>query len=152
MNFVATVRVDCKDFEFFFEQDDFNFSESARQAVAKSGMKVPYKQEQFVNVTIDQLIIKDGVLQKNFRTNCSVKIPQERINNSQYEQELEELLNKIPEEFRSFVSRMSWEDGHSAGLEEVLSIADDLVDGLLPCIEKFKKLSLINAQKKSSKK
>lgn len=151
MNFVATVRVDCKDFEFFFEQDDFNFNQSARQAVEKSGLKSPYKQEQFINVEIHQLVIKDGVLQKNFRTNCSVKIPQERINNSQYEQELEELLNKIPEEFRSFVSRMSWEDGHSAGLEEVLSIADDLVDGLLPCIEKFKK-SLINSPKKSSKK
>jgi hypothetical protein len=45
-----------------------------------------------------------------------------------------ELLAVLPEEFRSTLSSMAYDRGHSAGLEEVVSILDQLVYDLTPAI------------------
>ena len=45
-----------------------------------------------------------------------------------------ELLSLVPEEFRSTLSRMAYDRGHSAGLEEVVSILDQLIYDLTPAI------------------
>lgn len=41
-----------------------------------------------------------------------------------------EILQELPEAFRSFVSYYAWEKGHAYGFEEVLSHERDLVSEL----------------------
>lgn len=47
------------------------------------------------------------------------------------------LLSMVPEEFRSRLSYMAYERGHSAGEAEVEMILGSLVGDLLPCITAF---------------
>ena len=49
------------------------------------------------------------------------------------------LLRDVPEEFKSRLSYMAYEDGHAYGEEEVESILSNLVSELLPCIKDFEK-------------
>lgn len=50
-----------------------------------------------------------------------------------------ELLSPLPPEFRSVVSSMAYERGHSYGMEEVLLMVQDIVGDLLPAIQVYKK-------------
>lgn len=49
------------------------------------------------------------------------------------------LLETVPVEFRSVLSYMAYERGHSAGELEVLLILKDLIHDLKPAIEEFAK-------------
>lgn len=49
------------------------------------------------------------------------------------------LLSKLPPEFRSQLSYMAYEKGHSAGEAEIELILEGLVNDLLPCIKDFEK-------------
>jgi len=49
------------------------------------------------------------------------------------------ILMDVPEEFKSRLSYMAYEDGHAYGQEEVESKLSDLVNDLLPCIKAFEK-------------
>lgn len=49
------------------------------------------------------------------------------------------ILRDIPEEFHGPLKYLAYEQGHSCGESEVLSILGDLVDNLLPAIQKFEK-------------
>lgn len=49
-----------------------------------------------------------------------------------------ELLNKVPQEFRGWLSYYAYEQGHSAGYEEVLSYLRELIYELVPAMNKFK--------------
>ena len=48
-----------------------------------------------------------------------------------------ELLALVPEEFRSVLSNMTYDRGHSAGLEEVVSVLENLVYDLTPAITAY---------------
>lgn len=47
------------------------------------------------------------------------------------------ILSMVPEEFRSVLSTMAYDRGHSAGIEEVVSILEQLVYDLTPAIMKY---------------
>ena len=49
------------------------------------------------------------------------------------------LLRDVPEEFKSRLSYMAYEDGHASGQDEIESKLSDLVSELLPCIKDFEK-------------
>ena len=49
------------------------------------------------------------------------------------------LLRDVPEEFKSRLSYMAYEDGHAYGQDEIESKLADLVSDLLPCIKDFEK-------------
>jgi hypothetical protein len=48
----------------------------------------------------------------------------------EFNEEKAELLKFAPEEFHSELSHKAWEDGHSAGYEEVILLLQGLVDWL----------------------
>ena len=50
-----------------------------------------------------------------------------------------EILQRVPEEFRSTLSYMAYERGHSAGAVEVEGILKGLISDLLPAIQAFEK-------------
>ena len=63
-----------------------------------------------------------------------------KLTNEQYEKlalERVELLEQVPVEFRSILSEMAYDRGHSAGEDEVVSILRSLVADLKPAIENF---------------
>jgi flagellar biosynthesis/type III secretory pathway protein FliH len=49
----------------------------------------------------------------------------------------QEMLKEIPKEFRSAMSYKAWEDGHSAGYEEVILLLSNLIDAFKEPIEEF---------------
>ena len=55
----------------------------------------------------------------------------------EYAKKEKELLTDIPEEFRSRLSYMAYERGHSAGHEEVVGVLCGLVNDLLEPIQKY---------------
>jgi len=61
------------------------------------------------------------------------------MNEKEYAKKLAEILEPLPEEFRSFVSYQAYDRGHASGYNEVLLIADDLTHELLPAVEKYTK-------------
>jgi hypothetical protein len=48
-----------------------------------------------------------------------------------------EILQELPEAFRSFVSSYAWDKGHCYGFEEVLSYERDLVSRLREAIANY---------------
>lgn len=50
-----------------------------------------------------------------------------------------EILQNIPKEFRGRLSYMAWQQGHSAGYEEVILDLKELVDNLEEPIKEFEK-------------
>lgn len=48
------------------------------------------------------------------------------------------LLVELPDQFRNFVVQKAWQDGHSCGYDEVLSIVQNLVAGLVPAVETYR--------------
>jgi hypothetical protein len=67
---------------------------------------------------------------------CPAEDPEDRIILAR-RNEHDYWIKMLPEEFRSTVSKMAYDRGHSAGEEEVLLILQDLVSDLLPCFEKW---------------
>ena len=63
-----------------------------------------------------------------------------KLTEEQYEKlalERVELLEQVPVEFRSVLSSMAYDRGHSAGEDEVILILKDLVNELKPAIEQY---------------
>lgn len=51
--------------------------------------------------------------------------------------ELLELVSELPDEFKEYVEKVSYERGHSAGYDEVLSIAKGMVYDLKLVVDKY---------------
>lgn len=63
--------------------------------------------------------------------------PPPRMTAEEFERKQTELLAQLPEEFRGGVSFKAWQDGHSAGFEEVILHITELVDMLLQPIKEY---------------
>ena len=57
----------------------------------------------------------------------------------QFEAKQAELLADIPQEFHAAIRYHAWEQGHSAGYEEVLIYVSDLADALTQPIKDYTK-------------
>lgn len=55
----------------------------------------------------------------------------------EYETERQEILKRVPEEFRGVLGWMAYDRGHSSGYDEVLMILDSLVSDLEKPIKDF---------------
>lgn len=110
-----------------------------QQLVRRLGLKTSRKEPKTVKVSVFSLHIIKGKLERRGAGNFDIDLPLERMTSDEYNAEMDETLAEIPEEFRSFVRESSYERGHSAGYEQVVSIAHEMVFGLKPCIEAFKR-------------
>ena len=52
------------------------------------------------------------------------------MDQQEFNQKQDDLLNELPKEFQKFVSSYAWAQGHHAGYQEVLSYVQDLVSEL----------------------
>lgn len=64
---------------------------------------------------------------------------EKEMDSSEYNAEMDKLLEEIPEEFRGYVSSEAYDRGHSSGYEESLNIAQDITSTLKRCIDKYTK-------------
>ena len=62
-----------------------------------------------------------------------------RMTNEEFTKKETELLTQLPVQFRSVLSSMAYERGHSGGMEEIISILSSLITDLLPTIILFEK-------------
>ena len=60
-----------------------------------------------------------------------------RMTSDEFATEQTRLLKDIPKEFHAAMSYLAWEQGHSAGYEEVIGCLSDLVDNLAKPIQEF---------------
>ena len=67
----------------------------------------------------------------------SAYVPLTEVEVKEFEIKQKELLELLPEEFRYFVKHQAWQDGHSAGYQEVLGIVNDLTYNLLEPIRQY---------------
>lgn len=115
-----------------------------QNAVRKAGITTSRLNPAVVNVDLFVLEIKHGVLERRKINTYSVTPPLERMIDSEYHIEMKKILSEIPPEFHSYVTSESYDRGHSAGYEECVLIAQDIVYSLKPCIESYKLTCLSN--------
>jgi hypothetical protein len=59
------------------------------------------------------------------------------VDRQEFDRRKTEILDGIPTQFHSFIMQYAWDQGHSSGEFEVLSIMQDLVSGLKGPIQKL---------------
>jgi hypothetical protein len=75
---------------------------------------------------------------RSFESTCvDFKPYPPRMTDAEFIVQQDELLSQVPIEFRSKLSYMAYEDGHSAGMEEVIGILRGLVADLVEPIQQF---------------
>lgn len=128
-------------FEYHAEQDPkdilFSYRRMCEAAVSKAGLTTPRKSLDAVTCAVCQLVLRDGKLTRVFINHFAVHPPLERLKDDEFEQEMRALLSDLPDEFQSFIREQAYDRGHSAGMEEVLSIAQDLHHNLKECVDKY---------------
>jgi hypothetical protein len=121
---------------------DSDYTVVADKALQKSTMRTPYSQRQQTEVKIYRLDIqrhpKLEIVRKYVATK-RVYIPTERMTDAEYAAEEKDVLSDIPEDFHSFISHYAYEQGHSSGREDCIGYVRELVSGLKPAIEAYRK-------------
>ncbi len=132
--------------EYFGENNEKNqfFRATALEnicenAVRKAKLTTPRKSPKAVKVELLRLEINEGKLVRIPVSTYNIMPYKERINDQEYETELSEMLETIPEAFRQFVRTKAYDDGHASGMEECLNIAESLISDLIPCIREYTK-------------
>ena len=121
-------------------QGDYNKKELCRDAVRDSGVKNTRKDpDRTVPVDLAILTIDKGKLVRTQITTYSIPPSLERMTEEEYNQEWKELLEDIPPEFHSFIQTDCYDRGHSAGYEEVINYAHEMVYNIKGPIKNFEK-------------
>lgn len=118
---------------------EFEKRQLCSSLVRRLGLSTPRKEPKKIKVAVFSLAIVKGKMERRSAGTYDIDLPVERMTSDEYNAEMDETLAEIPEEFKAFVRDSAYERGHSAGYEEVVSIAQEMVYGLKPCIEAFKR-------------
>lgn len=134
MNHYIVVLPDKR--EFFYDADPtqrwFNVKDLAEKAIREAGLKTAcYGQPETIYVNIFRIVLEKGkAIRKVVNNQLPIELPFARMSQEQFNMRQAELLRALPEEFHGFVNSQAWERGHSAGLEEVMMIMEELTDAL----------------------
>ena len=118
---------------------EFEKKQLCSNLVRRLGLSTPRKEPKKIKVSVFSLAIVKGKLERRNAGSYEIDLPLRRMTADEYNAELKETLEEIPEEFRPYVSQEAYERGHSAGYEEVLGIAQEMIHNLKPCIVAFEK-------------
>jgi hypothetical protein len=117
----------------------YDLEQFAQSTARKLGHKSPYGEDKSISVAIYKIEIKTGKLNRQLVTTKTITLDQEPPTVEQFDEELANILEELPQAFRSYVSSKAWDDGHSSGYGEVLNYAREHVATLLPCILQYAK-------------
>lgn len=115
----------------------------AETAVRKAKITTSRSNPKTCTVEVSELKIKLGSVERQALATVAVKPPFAPMTEGEYQDELKRILMGIPEAFRGYVSKQAWDQGHSAGYEEIINIAGNIVSDLLPSIKAFE-IALLN--------
>ncbi len=145
-NFVAILPNGTEsNHEIHWETNNTRWNDSkirsiAEAAVRDAGLTTPRNSAGVtVPVKVHPLEIRKGQLVRGMGTTFNVVPPLARMTDDDYNRELNEALNDLPDEFRDFISQRAYEDGHSAGYEEIVNLARSLATDLKPAVDKYTK-------------
>lgn len=79
-----------------------------------------------VAVKVLEHVIVDGKMTTKYVFTKTIQPYTRRLTQEEYENQLCQIVDELPEEFRGFVLKRAWDDGHSSGYESVLAIADEI--------------------------
>lgn len=132
--------------EVFIQQDDkhpLNSREIVQTAVQKSGLKSSRQIPQTVVVEVYSQRIEKGEIVNTLQCSREQALPYGPLTRLEFEDEMGKILAQFPSEFQEYVRSQSWNRGHSAGYEEVITYAEGFIDELLPCIKLFEENSQV---------
>ena len=127
--------------EYFVEVPEGSFGGDYKRACEKAvcalGMKTSRNDPKKVSVTLFRLQIEKGI-QVRVKVGVYDVMPEiAAMTSDEYLKEMSQIVQTLPRDFRDFVRTYAWEAGHSAGYEEVINIASNLADKLLPSINSY---------------
>lgn len=127
--------------EEFFEDVPYGTEAKtlAENAVRKAKITTSRVNPKTCTVEVRQLVIKLGNIEKRLLGTVILSPPFAPMTDEEYKIEMQRILKDIPTAFHNFITNQAWEDGHSAGFEEVVKIAIAIVNRLKPSITQFEK-------------
>ena len=99
--------------------------------------KYEFKQAKRMYPKLDSPIEQWDCTEAHEKTCKQFKAIPARMTVEEYKQTQDELLKDIPEELQGTISYMAYEEGHSAGYEEVIGILRSHVSALEEPLKKF---------------
>jgi hypothetical protein len=115
-----------------------DYRQIAERFVRSTTLTTKRSAPQTVKVSLFNEEIKDGRIWRTPSYVFDVLPNFEPMTCAEYEAEMTEILSVLPVEFHAYVRDASYNDGHSVGFEEAVSIARAMVYGLQPVIEQYK--------------
>lgn len=107
--------------------------------VERHGILSSRKNPKMLLVNVYSLRAKDRKLTRSHHSNFEIYPPLSLITPYEFNEEQDKLLKDIPKEFHRAFSGVAWNNGHSAGLEEVILVLSDLIFKFTQPIKDYEK-------------
>lgn len=118
-------------------------NQDVRQALQRwlihQGVCASRRNPQEVRLLVTRLRIEGDKIKADNAVEFYVMPQLSRMTEKEYQEEHEALLSRLPAAFQGFASSHAYEEGHSAGYEEVILLLHNLVDALEPAIENYRR-------------
>lgn len=120
----------------------YDISNYANNLVRKAGITKKRKEEKVVLVDVYRQYISQGKLCRTKVMTCKVTPHNERMTEEEFTAEMKQVTGQLPKAFAEFVDGLSYDLGHYAGYEEIISYANTITDSLIEAIKKHGKTKL----------
>lgn len=111
----------------------------ANEVVKRYGKKSAYNKQEFCDVKIEKFVC--SINQADWQTvseRLKVELPRSPMQADDFEMEASEILKDIPESFANWIRGWAYDNGHSAGYEEILGYVSELAESLSPAISQYR--------------
>ena len=116
-------------------------------AVRRFKLTTSRKNPQRIEVKLFKMEVKDGEVKRVPQGSFDVLPYLEPMTYTEFDDELNEELEKIPAEFHDFVRSFSNEHSSESTYESQYNLAQQIVDGLIPCIKALIKKHILTKRK-----
>lgn len=110
----------------------------AKYVVRRSGKTTPRSVRADMLVKMFRLETENGELKRIPVGGFVIPMQLAEMTQEEHDQKLAEVVVDLPHEFRELVGDHAYDHGHSSGLEECISIAQDIAGKLAICVDKYK--------------
>jgi hypothetical protein len=122
------------------ESRERRLEDFARKVLRESSYTTHRSDPKTVSVKVESLVIVKGVIARTLVRSWLIQPPVLPMTADEFEAEMVDVVDSVPEPFRVWVRGQAWDRGHSAGYEEVVNIARDLADSLAPVVQDYFRL------------
>lgn len=109
----------------------------ANEAVCHLKLKTSRSKAEKITFKTFRLVVEKGQQKRIASYDITVNLPLEAMNEQEYEQEMENLLADIPNEFREYIRSEAWDQGHANGYDECFGIATNLYYALKKVVDTY---------------